>query len=176
VEKLTKGFAIILDGVVHNVEIAALRPYLVLRIDGQIHEVKADSAGEDGRQAIEIDGRPIRFARAHAGGRQILRLGGRTFESSLIDPRDAAEAAGGEYDHVRAPMPGSIVEIHKRPGDEVLRGETLVTIESMKLQMALVAPRDGTLAGLMHDLGDTFDKDEIVVELAPLAPLKAAGE
>jgi len=147
-----------------------------LRIDGQIYEVKADGAEQDGRQAIEINGRPIRFARSHAGGRQILRLGGRTFESSLIDPRDGSEAAGGEYDHVRAPMPGSIVEIHKQPGDEVLRGETLVTIESMKMQMALVAPRDGTLAALVYDVDDTFDKDEIVVELAPLAPLKAAGE
>jgi biotin carboxyl carrier protein len=50
----------------------------------------------------------------------------------------------------------------------VARGETLVTIESMKLQMTLLAPRDGRLAGVRRGVGETFDKDEIVAELEPL--------
>jgi biotin carboxyl carrier protein len=162
------GFTIILDGASHEVEIASLRPHLVLRIDGRVYSVNEGGKDGDGRQTIEIDGAPFQFARAHAGGRQIVRFGGRTFDSGLVDPRDIAEAAGGGHDHVRAPMPGSVVEIHKWPGEEVSRGETLLTIESMKLQITLVAPRDGTLAALTRRVGETFDKDEIVAELAPL--------
>ena len=37
-------------------------------------------------------------------------------------------------------------QVHKQPGEAITRGETLVTIESMKLQIALLAPRDGRLA------------------------------
>jgi biotin carboxyl carrier protein len=164
------GFAILLDSATHNVEIIAFRPHLVLRVDGRLYDVTRTGGDEDGRQQIEINGTPLRFARAHVGGRQILRLNGRTFETRLVDPRDAAEATGGGHDHVRAPMPGSVVEIHKHPGEAVARGETLVTIESMKLQITLVAPRDGALAALTRRVGETFDKDEIVAELVPLDP------
>ena len=52
---------------------------------------------------------------------------------------------------------------------QIARGDTLVTIESMKLQMALLAPRDGRLAALMtYAVGETFEKDAIVAELEPL--------
>jgi acetyl/propionyl-CoA carboxylase alpha subunit len=169
------AFTIILDGAAHHVEIAALRPHLILRIDGRVYDVNAGDGDQDGLQAIEINGKRFRYARAHDGGRQILRLDGRTFDSALVDPRDAAEAAGGG-DHVRAPMPGGVVEIHKRPGEQVSRGDPLVTIESMKLQITLVAPRDGTLSTLTRRVGETFDKDEIVAELARVAPRDVAGD
>jgi len=58
--------------------------------------------------------------------------------------------------------------VHKRPGEAVTRGETLVTIESMKLQITLLSPRNGRLARVRRGIGDTFDKDEIVAELEPL--------
>jgi biotin carboxyl carrier protein len=38
----------------------------------------------------------------------------------------------------------------------------------MKLQTALLAPRDGRIAELLYDTGDNFDKDEIIVQLEAL--------
>ena len=55
--------------------------------------------------------------------------------------------------------------MHKQQGEDVLRGETIVTIESMKLQTALAAPRDGRIAALLRREGETFDKDEVIVRL-----------
>lgn len=162
------GFTLHLDGVAHEVEILARRPHLRLKVNGREYEVTSAGEEDDGRQRIEIDGKAHRFVRAHVGNRQILRMAGRTFEADLLDPRDAAVAGGAELDHVRAPMPCSVVEVHKQPGDAVARGENLVTIESMKLQITLLAPRDGTLAKVWRGVGETFDKDEIVAELEPL--------
>ena len=163
------GFTIHLDGIAHEVEILARRPHLRLRIDDREYDVTSVGEEGDGRRTIAVGGAELRFARAHVGDRQILRLAGRTFEAALVDPRDEAEAGAGDHDHVRAPMPCSVVEIHKHAGDDVARGETLVTIESMKLQMTLLAPRDGRLARVRRGVGETFDKDEVVVELEPLA-------
>jgi 3-methylcrotonyl-CoA carboxylase alpha subunit len=163
------GFTLHLDGVAHEIEIVARRPHLRLRVDGRDYEIASAGEEEDGRQQVEIDGRPHRFVRAHVGNRQILRLEGRTFEAELLDPRDAALAQGVNLDSLRAPMPCSVVEVHKRRGEAVTRGETLVTIESMKLQIALIAPRDGTLAKAPHAPGETYEKDAIVAELEPLA-------
>ena len=150
------AFKLWLNGAVHEVEIIARRPHLVVAIDGREHEVSAT-------------GLPVHFARAHIGDRQIVRLGGATFEARLIDPRSQADQSGAGRDHVRAPMPGAIVAVHRPAGAAVKRGEAIVTIESMKLQMALNAPRDGVVAELMRQEGETFEKDEVIARLEALA-------
>jgi len=162
------GFTIHLAGVAHEVEIVARRPHLRLKIDDREYDVTSLDEEGDGRRTIAVGGATLRFVRAHVGDRQILRLAGRTVEAALIDPRDEAESGAGDHDRVRAPMPCSVIEIHKQAGDDVARGETLVTIESMKLQMTLLAPRDGRVARVRRGVGEKFEKDEIVAELEPL--------
>jgi biotin carboxyl carrier protein len=162
------GFKVTLDGRNHDIEILSRRPHLRVKIDGREHEVSLAGTLDDGRQTIGISGALAHFARANAGERQIVRLAGRTFEAAILDPRSQAEAEGGGLDHVKAPMPGSVVQVHKQAGDDVTRGETLVTIESMKLQTALLAPRDGRIAELLYGAGEKFEKDEIIVQLEAL--------
>lgn len=163
------SFKISIDGSVHNIEIVARRPHLRLRIDDREYEVSAGGDADDGRQTLDISGKTAHFARAHDGERQILRMAGRTASTSLVDPRSELDADAGGQDHVRAPMPGSVVHVHKQVGEAITRGETLITIESMKLQITLLAPRDGHIARFPRGVGDRFDKDEIVAELEPLA-------
>jgi biotin carboxyl carrier protein len=162
------AFTLVLDGTLHEIDIVRRRPHLVVRIDGQEHEVSISGSYGEGRHSIEIAGTMISFVRAHAGDRQFLRLEGRSFEARLLDPRSTK---GGEsaVDNVKSPMPGAVISVHKAAGDRVSRGETLVTIESMKLQTALPAPRDGVIAAILCAEGDVFDKDEIIVRLEAVA-------
>jgi acetyl/propionyl-CoA carboxylase alpha subunit len=161
-------FVVKLDGVTHSVDIVARSPRLVLRVDGCDYDVVEPSSDESTR-TITVSGRSVSFVRASGGGRQFLRLCGRTFEADLGDTLSQSGAGGETHDHIRAPMPGSVVQVHKHPGEDVARGEPIVTIESMKLQITLIAARDGRLASLTHDVGQTFNKDAIVAELEPLA-------
>lgn len=161
-------FKLRLAGAEHEIEIVRYRPRLVLSVDGRLHEVAGLDDGGDGAHAVAIDGAATRFVRAAAGGRAVVRAAGRTFAVDLVDPRDGGAGAGHAHDAIRAPMPGAVVSVHKAAGDAVRRGETIVTIESMKLQTALVAPRDGVLARLGKAEGQTFEKDEVVAELEPL--------
>ncbi len=163
------AFKLLLDGKPHEIEILRRRPHLVLKIDGREHEVSAAGSYAEGRQAIEIAGAAVHFSRAHGGERQFLRLDGRSFEAKLVDPRSEQAGGGGGQDSVKAPMPGAVISVHKAVGDAVSRGETVVTIESMKLQTALAAPRDGVVAAVLRGEGDVFDKDEVIVTLEPLA-------
>jgi biotin carboxyl carrier protein len=168
VEKLTMAFRLVLDGTLHEIDIIRRRPHLVVRIDGYEHEVSVTGSYGEGRQAIEIAGTAVHFARAHAGDRQFVRLDGRSFEAKLLDPR-SDDTSGGGQDSVKAPMPGVVISLHKAAGDHVSRGETIVTIESMKLQTALPAPRDGVIAAILRAAGEVFDKDEVIVRLEATA-------
>lgn len=163
------AFKLTIDGKAHEIDIVRRRPHLVVRIDGREHEVSVTGHYGDGRQTLEIAGTEVHFARAQIADRQIVRLDGRNFEALIVDPRSEASGAGGGQDDVKAPMPGAVVSVHKAPGDAVKRGETVVTIESMKLQTALAAPRDGIIAAILRKEGDTFDKDEVVARLEKMA-------
>lgn len=156
-----------LDGKTHHVTIARRRPHLVLVIDGEEHEITRLPGCGDGRGTLSIGGHDIAFARATLGDRQVVRLGGRTFDVTRVDPFSKGGASGGAQDALKAPMPGAVVTVHRRPGDKVARGEPLITIESMKLQTALPAPRDGVVAEILRAEGETFEKDEVIATLEP---------
>lgn len=156
-----------LDGQVHEVSIVRRRPHLVLRIDGQDHELTELPAEGRGHASMAMGGHAVSFARATVADRQLLRLAGRTFEVGTVDPFSKAGAGGASQDVVRAPMPGAVISVHRRAGEAVARGEVLVTIESMKLQTGLAAPRDGILAAIHRFEGETFEKDEVIATLEP---------
>lgn len=154
-----------IGGTVHQVTIARRRPHLVLLIDGEEHEISRPPAIGDGRNLMSVGGHRVEFARAELGDRQVVRIGGRTLEVAFVDPFSAGSGGGGGADAVKAPMPGAVVSVQKKPGDVVKRGEPIITIESMKLQTALPAPRDGVIASILKSEGETFEKDEVIATL-----------
>ena len=153
-----------IDGEATNIEIVRRRPRLVLRIGRRDYEV-TEEARSGPRHRLLIDGEPIDFAAVSDGNVGFVRLRNRTRQVALIDSRQTAGSLDESLDDIRAPMPGVVVSVHKRAGDAVRRGEAILTIESMKLQMALTAPRDGIVASLGKRAEDAVDKDEIVASL-----------
>ncbi len=158
-----------LAGSTHAIEIVRRKPTLLLRVDGRLHEI----ATPDAPDALAIDAAAFSFVRALEAESDretaFVRHGGRTYEVGFVDPRAEIAAHDATHDEIHAPMPGAVVSVHKQPGETVARGETIVTIESMKLQTALAAQRDGIVQDVLRAAGETFEKDEALVRLAPAA-------
>ncbi|RPJ62541.1 MAG: biotin/lipoyl-binding protein, partial [Acidobacteria bacterium] len=53
-----------------------------------------------------------------------------------------------------APMPAKVTGILVEPGDTVSRGDLLITLEAMKMELPLHAPRDGTVASISCQVGE----------------------
>lgn len=164
-------FALLLNGETHHVEILRRRPHLVLRIGGRAYTVQTTGPEGDGLHRLVIDGQPVALARAADGDRQILRLDGQTHTVTL--PDEGGGGAGGDLSELRAPMPGAVIEVHAAPGDAVTLGAPLITIESMKLQTVLSAPRDGVLAEISVTRGELFGKDQVLARLQEEPPADA---
>lgn len=158
------AFRLAADDMVHDLTVIARRPDLVIRVDGRDYRVTdADIAG-DGNRRVLIDGQVLDFVRVRDGDRCLVRSGGRTSAFSVAVEAGQGDAGAGGNDIV-APMPGVVVAVHKAVGDPVRRGETVVTIESMKLQVALAAPRDGRLAAILCLPGAGFARDQLIASL-----------
>jgi acetyl/propionyl-CoA carboxylase alpha subunit len=75
-------------------------------------------------------------------------------ERVLAEAESAAGGRGGPVE-VRATLPGLVVAVAVGDGDEVAEGDTLLTIEAMKMQNEVRAPRAGRVAGLSATAGQT---------------------
>jgi 3-methylcrotonyl-CoA carboxylase alpha subunit len=142
------------------------RSPLRLRIAGQLHDV-AEQPSASGAFCIVIDGHTHAGWRYRAGNVVHVRLAGRTFTVSLPDPSAATAFASASGRELRAPLPGTVVAIGTQPGAVVRRGDTLLTIESMKVQMALPAPGDGVVETVHVVANAVFERDALLVVLQP---------
>jgi oxaloacetate decarboxylase alpha subunit/pyruvate carboxylase subunit B len=75
-------------------------------------------------------------------------------------PAPAAAAVAGTP--LKAPMPGMIVSYAKKVGDAVKQGDTVVVLEAMKMENALVAPVSGTILSILFSSGDAVAKNDVL--------------
>ena len=79
-----------------------------------------------------------------------------------------AEVVGASGDNIaRAPMPGAVITVSVSCGQTVVAGETLMVIESMKLETVIKAPRAGIVEAVHFTTGQTFERDSPLVSLVP---------
>lgn len=159
------SFRILLDGHEREVAILARTPNLVISVDGRRMTVTDPGREGDGLDRFIIDGRELSLARVQTASGLVLRTGGRTFTADLLVAGDDGAGAGASGD-IRAPMPGAVVSIDVAAGQTLRSGDPVLTIESMKLQTVLSAPRAGTVAEILVADGEGFDKDQVLVRLA----------
>lgn len=67
---------------------------------------------------------------------------------------------------IHSPMAGVVLKIVKSVGDEVDFGETVLILESMKMEIAVEADNRGTIAKFLVEEGEVVDQDTALVELS----------
>ena len=83
----------------------------------------------------------------------------------LPDTLSAVEESEADEDVLRAPMPGRIVNLPVAIGDQVAKGDTLVVIEAMKMELTLAAPRDGAIAETAVKPGEQVEEGTLLIAL-----------
>jgi acetyl/propionyl-CoA carboxylase alpha subunit len=114
-----------------------------LIVDDDSHRVFIARQGDDIH--IHLDGDTYLLRYSHSLAR---------FADQSIDEGEAV---------ARAPMPGSVIAVSVEPGQQVLRGQPLMVIESMKMETTISAACDGIVQSLHVGVGQTFDRDAVLV-------------
>ncbi len=73
---------------------------------------------------------------------------------------------GKKANDIKAPMPGIILSINVKEGQEVKEGETLLILEAMKMENAIGSPKDGVIKSIFIKSGETVEKGELLIEMA----------
>ena len=114
-----------------------------------------------GKQSYEVF-----LSNQEADTYQMLLLGGRRIVSQITSRVKKHLKAGEECNTgcLVAPMHGLVVDVPVHEGDSVEKGQTLVVLESMKMQMQLRSPRPGKLSKVTVQPGSQVEKGALLVQ------------
>jgi len=101
-----------------------------------------------------------------ANGDIAVMENGDTFVLHLRNPLEEADAAGVAVDTIVAPMPGKIIQILVKAGENVARGTPLVVLEAMKMEHTLSAPHDAVVEDVDAAVGDQIVEGAVLVRFA----------
>jgi 3-methylcrotonyl-CoA carboxylase alpha subunit len=141
----------------------------------QDHEVRLTPV-PGGDLVGEIDGRRVALSVDSTPAMTVVRLQCLRFEVQEDD--GATHYASAEHEgHLKAPMPGHVLDVRATAGAPVKAGEVLVVLEAMKMEHSLAAPWEGTVLSVNVKQGDRVEEGAELVILAPIgnSPLRHAA-
>lgn len=72
--------------------------------------------------------------------------------------------AAKQVNDIKAPMPGLILEVAVKVGQEVQEDDTLLILEAMKMENVITSPRSGVIKSISVKQGDAVDKNQLLIE------------
>jgi biotin carboxyl carrier protein len=140
----------------HEVEIERSDAHFRVVVDGTEHLVDARKLEAD-FYSILMEGRSYEVSVEPEGDRYHVRHGAAKKTVTLTDAARAAldglRATGSGPESVVTVMPGKVVRVLVKPGDEVSAGQGLVVVEAMKMENEIGAPRDGRVTSVAVEPG-----------------------
>ena len=123
----------------------------VLEVEGNMAKIEVNGTVYDVEMQREIPKVRSVAAPAPAPAKQVK------------DSRPEPEKVSGKASEVRAPLPGVIIQVLVRPGDEVKPGQTVCTLETMKMENAIKAENGGKVSALNINAGQSVLQDEVLM-------------
>ena len=84
---------------------------------------------------------------------------------ALVEKMGLSTIGTQKMNNVKAPMPGLILDILVKPGDEVVKGDQLLILEAMKMENVLKAEGEGVVKSIEVSKTDAVEKGQILIEM-----------
>jgi biotin carboxyl carrier protein len=153
------------DGRVYEINLEPQGPAFRAIVDGQAYGYEVLDA-QPGQLSLRFEGRPITVYYAARGGQTWLSMSGCTYRLEKPAP-SKARSAGEQHEAgtVRAPMPSQVRSVQVEAGQQVEKGQTLLLLEAMKMELRVRAPDSGKVKRVLVTDGQTVDKEQPLVEM-----------
>ncbi|MGH8293353.1 MAG: biotin/lipoyl-containing protein, partial [Gammaproteobacteria bacterium] len=136
-----------------------------LDFHGGQHQVRVSGADRE-RPRFSLDGEPRAAQVLRHGNEFQVELGSEAFNFVLTSP--FTPKAVGHADtatHPVSPMPGRVVAVHVKAGDQVETGQPLLVLEGMKMEYTVKAAMAGRIEAVLCKQGEMVEADAVLVEI-----------
>lgn len=142
-----------------------------IEVDDELYALDFQELRESGLLSLILENRSYEGVVAHREKHEWeVLLRGEMYAVRVQDERAyrLAKARGDLEDDTgtvptKSPMPGVVVKVPVSVGDQIAKGDTLIILESMKMENELRATRDGIVLSIHADVGASVEKDAILV-------------
>jgi len=128
--------------------------------DRKIHLIRGNESIEAELLSIDRETKRLQIRIGHK--KATLHLKDRF--DLLLEKMGMSANASGNLKDIKAPMPGLILEIKVRPGDEVKKGEVVLILEAMKMENSIKSPGDGVVKELKVSLKQSVEKNQVLIQ------------
>lgn len=142
-----------------------------LKVNGEPREVDFLALGPS-LYSILMDHRSYEMVIEEREGATEVLMQGKLYTGQVMDERAqllASRRGGLSVDSgellIKSPMPGLIIAIPVTEGQEVTKGETMIILESMKMQNELKAPRDAVVQRISVQVGNSVEQNKLLITL-----------
>lgn len=136
------------------------------KINGNEYNVVINSI-EDGLADIEVNGTPYKveiLAEKKKASKPAIKHPTVTAAPVAAASVAPAASAGGQGTGVKSPLPGVILDVCVKVGDEVKVGQKVAVLEAMKMENNISADRDGKIVAVKVNKGDSIlEGSDIVI-------------
>jgi 3-methylcrotonyl-CoA carboxylase alpha subunit len=117
-------------------------------------------------EALHLDERVIRCTAIDAGATVVAIVAGQNHAFECSDPLAPPDSTKASAGRIMAPIPGRVASVLVAPGDHVKRGQALVVLEAMKMELTLSAGADGVVRDVRCRKGDMVEERVELVTFA----------
>ena len=120
---------------------------------------------KDGKLDLLIDGKRTTAYVSSDNAKRWVTVNGQTF---VLIKSSGAKQRGAGHDHaseLAAPMPGQVRAVNVSEEESVKKGQTLLVLEAMKMEIRIQAPRDGKVKKLFVRQGQTVEREQVLIEI-----------
>ncbi len=136
------------------------------RVDGIDFSVSFERIGDDAA-IVTVNGRRYRVFGAALRDRILVTAGPMGFEFARVEEGRSQAAKGLATPELCAPMPGKVLRILVKEGDEVEAGAGLLVLEAMKMETTLYAETPARVKRVLVEEGQMVDHGAVMIELSP---------
>lgn len=121
---------------------------------------------ENGKLDLLIDGKRVTSYISSDNPKRWVTIHGQTF----VLTKSSGTRKGGHGHHhaageLTAPMPGQVRAVNVSEGEAVTKGQTLLVLEAMKMEIRIHAPQDGIVKKLFVQQGQTVEREQMLIEI-----------
>ena len=168
---------LLLDGKNYTCLLGSMRANEIsIKIGGEKTLVRFEDSTDKNQLAIQLDGEPYTVFVSHPeAGKVVVSYNTFIFEVVRHDilpaPTDFIPAAltlGESGSNITSPMPGKVIKLAVKAGDEVAKGDLLLVVEAMKMENNIHSPANAKVERVNVAAGDMVDSNATLIHLSAI--------
>jgi biotin carboxyl carrier protein len=158
-------YDVTIDGKKHRLELNRAEGRWICRLEGREVDVDAILVRPD-VLSLRIGNLAYEIKREWLANELHLWVGSTRFAAEVRDPRSLRGRTRAGDDHgprkIAAPMPGKVVRILVKPGEEVAAGAGIAVVEAMKMQNEIKSPKKGVVQKVLVGEGAAVNAGDVL--------------